>query len=202
MSWETFVVGHFRFKSGVPEKLKMEIIEELEDVLETKLKWDERWGDWKVEDVNWSSHVDDESIDKVYRKWKNFFKEFSVSLYYLSEPNYTVHEVKDDQDEVIGLLDSILEALFKDLEECKEVSEEMYGLAEFLRLLDFKESGMNAAIIAKKIEKFIENVEKVRKTENLVDFVKLDVLEELINVLEIRNIPVLKLRKLLLMHAL
>jgi len=35
-----------------------------------------------------------------------------------------------------------------------------------------------------------------------VDFVKLDVLEELINVLEIRNIPVLKLRKLLLMHAL
>jgi len=95
MSWETLVVGDFSFVDNVDSTLKQEAIIDIENAIESKvLTAKERWGrdgkDYWIEDVNWTSHVSEDEIREVMGKYKDILDTFTVSLYYLLEPDERV----------------------------------------------------------------------------------------------------------------
>ena len=89
MSWETLVVGNFRFKKGDRE-LKKKIIDEIETAIECKVKYDRKWHEYVFQDVNWSSHVKGENIKKVVEKYQNWFVYFNASVFYLGESDESI----------------------------------------------------------------------------------------------------------------
>ncbi len=203
MSWETLINGHISFKSGVPESFKYRIIVELEEVFEAELVWDGRWGEYKVEDVNWTSHVEEEKIEEVYRKWKPFFKQFSVSLYYLSEADYDKCAEDEDQD-TAGLLESLFNELTEALGsgECEKANNTLEALVELL-----KTANVNGKAIAEKINILVEALEaaleaKVDAEVTETFGVDKDHLMELARVLEELKVPTARLKKVLLCEAL
>ena len=86
MSWETLVVGHLKFKNNVENDIKEKILNKAEDVFECEIKWDEKWKEYDFQDVNWFSHVNEEEITAFFEDYGKFFDNYSVSLYYLTEP--------------------------------------------------------------------------------------------------------------------
>ncbi len=91
MSWETFVVGTLEIAPGAPEEKKAKIVEDFRGVLETDLTWDDKYKEYKFSDVNWSSHVREEDIKECYQKHKRHIKRISLSLWYLSEADFSLH---------------------------------------------------------------------------------------------------------------
>ena len=89
MSWETLVVGHFRFKK-VSEEIKRQVIEEVEEVVECRVRYDKKWKEYVFQDVNWSSHVSGENVKEVAEKYKKYLEYFCVSVYYLNEPHENI----------------------------------------------------------------------------------------------------------------
>lgn len=193
MSWETLVTGSVAFKSGTPECLKLKIIDDLEAVLETSLEWDPKWKEYRFEDVNWSSHVDEKEIEKVYRKWKPFFKLFSVSLYYLSEADYSEYSEDEDQD-ASNILESILEELVEALVNGEyDVADNAFEvLVKFL-----KAAKVDRGVVAEKIDMLSKALEEEKMFE-----VDKSNLVELNSILEDMKIPTARLRKVLLAEAL
>jgi len=90
MSWETLVVGNFKLKENIDEKIKENIISELERVLECKIKENDDYDDCEFQDVNWVSHIRGEKIKEVVEKYKDYFVYFEVSIYYLNEADETI----------------------------------------------------------------------------------------------------------------
>lgn len=90
MSWETLVVGNFAFMGEVSEGDKSRVLEELEEVLEAKIEWDEEFEVYKFQDVNWMSHINSEEISVVVKKNKHLLDCFDCSIYDLSEPDEEV----------------------------------------------------------------------------------------------------------------
>lgn len=90
MSWETLVVGNFKLKENIDEKIKENIISELERVLECKIKENDDYDDYEFQDVNWVSHIRGEKIKEVVEKYKDYFVYFEVSIYYLNEADETI----------------------------------------------------------------------------------------------------------------
>ena len=91
MSWETLCVGQMKFKEGVSEEEKEEILDEFEEVLEVRPKYDERWEEYSWDDVNWVSHVEGEKIWQVLKKWRHKLEYFSCSNYFLNEPHENIY---------------------------------------------------------------------------------------------------------------
>jgi len=87
MSWETLVTGCFKIKDNVSKVEKEKIISELEDALECKIKYDERFREYVFQDVNWVSHVRHEEVEEVFNKYKSKLLTFYYDLYYLLESN-------------------------------------------------------------------------------------------------------------------
>ena len=100
MSWETFVVGTLEISHGVPEEKKAKIVEDYEEVLETDLIWDDQYKEYKFSHVNWSSHVRDEDIKKCHQKHKRHIKCISLSLWHLSEADFTLHVDRSEHEQV------------------------------------------------------------------------------------------------------
>ena len=103
MSWETLVVGGFKFKDGTSAKERERVIAELDLVLETAVKWDEKWQEYCFEAVNWTSHVKGEEIKEVVERNKTLFEQFETSLYYLSEADEQIN-LEPGSDEVEAML--------------------------------------------------------------------------------------------------
>lgn len=102
MSWETFVVGTLEIAPGVPEEKKAKIVDEFGGVLETDLIWDDQYKEYKFSDVNWSSHVREQDIKECYQKHKRHIKRISLSLWYLSEADFSLHVDGSEHKQVFG----------------------------------------------------------------------------------------------------
>jgi len=90
MSWETLVNGRLKFRERVNQEEQSQILEDLEEALETKIKYDSQFDEWCFEDVNWASHVSGEKIWKAVKKWRHKLALFDASVYYLSNPEEKV----------------------------------------------------------------------------------------------------------------
>ena len=97
MSWETLVTGSFAFKADIEESRQKEVISELEEVLECEIKWNDKYKIWDFQDINWSSHVQAETITPVVEKHLALFNEFELSLYYLSEADEWIRIDEDGE---------------------------------------------------------------------------------------------------------
>lgn len=94
MSTESLVTGELEFRENAGPKTQLglaqkEIISSLEAELECEIKWDSKWNEWTFQDVNWSSHIGDDTINNVkaiLESNKDYIKKFELSIYYLSEP--------------------------------------------------------------------------------------------------------------------
>ena len=100
MSWETLVIGSFTFKEEVDESEQKQVIYELEEVLECTIKWNDKYKIWDFQDINWSSHVQAETIKPVVERYSQSFREFDLSLYYLSEADEWIRI--DEDGEVVA----------------------------------------------------------------------------------------------------
>ena len=85
VSWETLVVGEVEFKENINKKLENKIKKALENVLETKLEWNDDYKNYQFQDVNWLSHVEGKKIKAVVEKFRKYIKYFSCSVFYLNE---------------------------------------------------------------------------------------------------------------------
>jgi len=201
MSWDTLVTGSVAFKSGTPENLKLKIIDELEEVLETTLEWDAKWQEYNFEDLNWTSHVSEEKIGEVYERWKLFFRRFSVSLYYLNEADYDEYAEDEDQD-----ADSILESHLEELAEALESDEYDRANKVFEALIELLKAAsvdneVVSNLVARKINRLAEALEATETFGADKDDL-MELLMELISVLEKMNVPTARLKKVLLVKAL
>ncbi|MDO8726315.1 MAG: hypothetical protein Q7J35_09645 [Candidatus Methanoperedens sp.] len=102
MSWETFVVGTLEIEPDMPEEKKVKIIEDFEEVLETDLIWDDQAKEYRVSHINWMSHVREEDIKKCHEKHKRHIKRISLSLWNLSEADFTLHVDRSEHEQVFG----------------------------------------------------------------------------------------------------
>ncbi len=102
MSWETFVISTLEIAPGVPEEKKVKIIEDFEEVLETDLIWDDEAKEYRVSHINWMSRVTEEDIKKCHQRHKRHIKRISLSLWNLSEADFTLHVDNSDQEQVFG----------------------------------------------------------------------------------------------------
>jgi hypothetical protein len=93
MSWETFVVGTIKFKKNISikerKKLVSKIKEELELFPSPYEAYEEHYeGDeFLFQHANWSSHLDREKIENLFKKIKSKVDYFAVDLFYL-DPDY------------------------------------------------------------------------------------------------------------------
>lgn len=93
MSIETLAVGRLEFKDGVSEERQKEIRDTVGDLLECELVWDEMWKEWKIEDLNWSSHIYDDRIEELKQyieTCRDAIREFEVDVYILDDPYWRV----------------------------------------------------------------------------------------------------------------
>lgn len=88
------MVLNMSFKPSVPMQERARIVDYVRRELELS---DSKWEAFReiIEDdeydvihVNWMSHIDEDLIEEVFNNIKPFLKDFSVSLYYLSESDY------------------------------------------------------------------------------------------------------------------
>jgi len=90
MSWETFVVGRLELRPGLSEERATTILDDFREVLETELEWDQDH-EYRFEDTNWSSHVSGDRIRECYQKHKRSIMYILLSLWYSSEPDYSLY---------------------------------------------------------------------------------------------------------------
>ena len=102
MSGETYVVGTLEIMQGVPKEKKAKIIDDFEEVLETDLICDEQSKQYNFSHVNWSSHVREDEIKKCHQKHKRHIKYISISLWYLSESDFSLHLDRSEHAMVFG----------------------------------------------------------------------------------------------------
>ena len=102
MSWETFVVGTLEIAPGVSEVKKAKIIADFEEVLETNLILDDQAKEYKVSHINWMSHVSEEEIKKCHQKHKRHIKRISLSLWHLSEADFTLNVDRAEHALIFG----------------------------------------------------------------------------------------------------
>jgi hypothetical protein len=102
MSGETYVVGTLEIETDVTEEKKAKIVEDFEEVLETGLIWNDQAKQYNFSDVNWSSHVSEDEIKKCHQKHKRYLKCISISLWYLSESDFSLHVDNSEHALVFG----------------------------------------------------------------------------------------------------
>ncbi len=89
MNGETLVVGSLSFKDITPEKIKIQVLEELAAALEVELseiRYDSVSGKWEFQSVNWASGVEAIGIEVFLEHWKDYMKRFVCSLREKEEP--------------------------------------------------------------------------------------------------------------------
>jgi len=104
MSWETLCVGELKFREGVSEEEKEKILNEFEEVLEVRPKYDPKFNEYCWCDVNWTSHVEGEKIWKVVKKWRHKLQYFSCSNYYLIEPEEKIYLSRQGRKVKVSLI--------------------------------------------------------------------------------------------------
>jgi len=107
MSDETLVVGSLIFRVGMPEKIKLQVLDELAAAIEVDLsdiRYDILSGKWSFQSINWQSHVEREGIETFLEGQKSAIKQFNCSLHYLSDPeeiNYREEPRKNKSQEAV-----------------------------------------------------------------------------------------------------
>lgn len=89
MSGETLVVGSLIFRDGIPEKVKLQVLEELTAAIEVDLsdiRYDILSGKWSFQSLNWQSHVEREGIETFLEGRRANIKRFVCSLHHLTDP--------------------------------------------------------------------------------------------------------------------
>lgn len=97
MSWETFVAGYLELAPDISEENKAKIVEDFEEVLETDLVRDEEAKKYRVSHINWMSHVTEKEIKKCHQKHRRHIKRITLSLWYLSEADFTLHVDRSEE---------------------------------------------------------------------------------------------------------
>jgi YHS domain-containing protein len=95
MSWETLIIGSFKFIDSISEEERKTLIDRIKDVLElpaniqsvTYGAFNERYENktYYFCHVNWLSHVDEEKIENLIREIGSKIKGYDITLYYLGE---------------------------------------------------------------------------------------------------------------------
>lgn len=98
MSTETLSVVRIKFNKDVPSTTKEKVLKLAEEVFEAGFKYDERFGEYTLEDVNWTSHVYDDDIETLYKENKHYFEEFECSLYYLGDCPFYICKSKEHEE--------------------------------------------------------------------------------------------------------
>lgn len=84
MSRSVLLAGTLYFKADIPEQKQLEIMEILEKLCERDFECEEV-GEYHIESINWSSHVDADEITNFFTEHEQDFKEYHLDLYYLNE---------------------------------------------------------------------------------------------------------------------
>jgi len=87
MSRETLIVGYLTFKKDTGVSTKQELRGKLEKICEGEFQLD---GDsYKIQSINWTSHVDETQISLFFEEHKVKLKSYSLKLFDLDEANVT-----------------------------------------------------------------------------------------------------------------
>lgn len=89
MSGETLIVGSLIFREETPEKVKLQVLDELAAAAEVELsdiRYDIVSGKWSFQNINWQSHVEREEIETFLGTWKGAIKQLTCSLHHLTDP--------------------------------------------------------------------------------------------------------------------
>ena len=86
MSWSTLILGYFEFLPTTTKAIRKAFLEKAHEVLECI---PEQYPDnplkYKVESLNFSSHVVDTNIQQFYDEFEQYFNYISLSFWDLSE---------------------------------------------------------------------------------------------------------------------
>lgn len=99
MSGDTLVVGSLIFRDGTPEKIKLQVIEDLAAAIEVEvsdLRYDIYSGKWEFQSINWQSHVEKEGIEAFLKQWAGYIKKLNCSLHHLSDPEEINYREKEE----------------------------------------------------------------------------------------------------------
>lgn len=103
MSGETLTVGSLIFRDGTPEKIKLQVLDELAAAIEvdlSEIRYDILSGKWSFQSLNWQSHVERDGIETFLGGQKSAIKRFVCSLHHLTDPeeiNYRNEPTKKEE---------------------------------------------------------------------------------------------------------
>jgi len=104
MSGETLVVGSLIFRDGTPEKIKLQVLDELAAAIEVDLsdiRYDILSGKWSFQSINWASHVERDGIETFLEGWKSAIKQLICSLHHLTDPEEINYREETRKKEVV-----------------------------------------------------------------------------------------------------
>jgi len=103
MSWETFLIMAVDVSKNTSkselEKLKR-LIKYCLEVREKDIRYDANYYTLHVDSINWASHVTEDKC-RLFAKYctmLDFVENISISLYYLSEPDFDLYVSKDSEE--------------------------------------------------------------------------------------------------------
>jgi len=86
MSWETLIVGSMTFRNAEDMDDLLDVIRERLELSETQYGFFEEkieGNTYRFKHLNWVSHVDEETVEKLLRDIEGYLEAYEVSLYYL-----------------------------------------------------------------------------------------------------------------------
>jgi hypothetical protein len=84
MSRSTLLIGTIYFKDDVPLQKQYDLKADLEAICEDEFKFQDP-GEFRIDSLKYSSHVEADKITAFFKKHKNCFKEYHLDLFYLEE---------------------------------------------------------------------------------------------------------------------
>lgn len=101
MSWQTLVAGDLELRPGLSAEDIEVILNDFMEVLETDLEWNQD-DEYRFDHLNWSSHVTEDKVKGCYQKHKRSIRRISLSLWYLTESDFSLHVDERTKELVFG----------------------------------------------------------------------------------------------------
>lgn len=98
VSTETLSVVRIKFKKDLVASKETKILKVAEEVFEASFKYDKRFREYVLENVNWSSHIYEDDVETFYKENKKYFEEFECSLYHLGECPFYIHSSPEGEE--------------------------------------------------------------------------------------------------------
>jgi hypothetical protein len=103
LSWETLLVGHVYVKRRASNADINKLMKVIADVFETKaedVKYDSEFNSIEIQSINWTSHVDEGKCE-LFTKYAlklDFVEKVDLSLYYLTESDFSIYVDKKEEN--------------------------------------------------------------------------------------------------------